>query len=59
MPSDWNLDNWSSEDGGSFTIQLGEQWIQWIIDKGGSATVTLTLTDGTDASATQTFTTGG
>ncbi|MCI8376720.1 MAG: hypothetical protein HFI29_15010 [Lachnospiraceae bacterium] len=59
LPSDWNLDNWSSEDGGSFTIQLGEQWIQWIIDKGGSATVTLTLTDGTDASATQTFTTGG
>lgn len=44
-PADWNVENWSAEEGGSFTIQLGEFWMNFIKENGGTAVVKLNLTD--------------
>ncbi len=44
-PAEWNTDNWDATNGGTFTVQLGEQWISYLISQGGTAEVTVTLKD--------------
>lgn len=50
-PVTWNVDDWSADNGGSFSIQLGELWMSFIAQKGGTANVTLKLTDGSSVTA--------
>lgn len=44
-PVTWGTDNWNAEDGGTFTIQLGEQWMNYLNQQGGTAKVIVTLAD--------------
>ncbi len=49
-PVEWNLDNYSATDGGSITAQLGNSWMDYLINEGGNITITLNLTDGSTES---------
>lgn len=40
-----NAENWSSENGGDYSVQLGQPWIDFIKSKGNTAIAKLTLTD--------------
>lgn len=44
-PVTWSNDEWSAENGGHFTVQLGDQWMSYLKGKGTTAKVTVTLTD--------------
>lgn len=49
-PVEWNLDNHSSADGGSYTCQLGDYWMETLRGFSGGKVV-VTLTDGSTISA--------
>lgn len=44
-PATWNTDNWTAADGGTFSVQLGDQWVTYLDEKGNNATVVVTLSD--------------
>ena len=48
-PVVWNSTQWSAENGGSMTGQLGEEWMNSL--KGGSGTLTVELTDNSHITA--------
>lgn len=52
----WNTDNWDSENGGSFTVQMSDAWIAFINDNGGKAKAIINYTDGSAESSEVTFT---
>lgn len=54
-PATWNTDSWSSENGGSFTVQMSDTWIDFINNNGGKAKAILSYTDGQAESAEITF----
>lgn len=49
-PVTWNSTQWSEANGGTLTAQLGDEWMNSL--KGGTVTVTVTLTDNTTISET-------
>ena len=49
----WGTDDWSSSDGGTLTFQLNQAWLDAL--SGKTATVKVKISDGSYASATQTF----
>lgn len=49
----WGTDDWSSSDGGTLTFQLNRAWLDAL--SGKTATVKVKISDGSFASATQTF----
>lgn len=44
-PVTWHTDDWDAAEGGDFSIQLGDQWVKYLKSAGGTAIVTVTLTD--------------
>lgn len=46
-PTTWGTDNWTAENGGTFTLQLSDQWVDYLIKQGGTAKVIVILADGT------------
>ena len=54
-PIDWNTDNWSVEEGGSITGQLGSEWMDWLIENGGNIKFTIKLSDNTTKECTVTL----
>lgn len=54
-PATWNIDSWSAEDGGNFTVQMSDTWIDFINSNGGKAKAILTYTNGQAESAEITF----
>lgn len=46
-PYEWNGDSWNETTGGDATMQLSEQWTNFLIEKGGDVQIELTLSDGT------------
>lgn len=55
----WNTDNWSSADGGNFTIQMSDRWIDFINSNGGKAKAIINYTGGSAESTEITFTPAG
>lgn len=49
----WGTDDWSSSDGGTLTFQLNQAWLDAL--SGKTVTVKVKISDGSYASATQTF----
>lgn len=47
-PATWNTDNWNSTDGGTFSVQLGDKWVDYLVSVGGDATVKVVLSDNTE-----------
>lgn len=43
----WENSNWNSEEGGDLTITMAKSWMDFIAEKAGNPTATLTLTDNT------------
>lgn len=54
-PATWNTDSWSSENGGSFAIQMSDTWIDFINNNGGKAKAIINYTGGQAESAEITF----
>lgn len=54
-PYTWNGDSWNETTGGNATMQLGDKWKSFLIEKGGSVQIKLTLTDGKVITATTTI----
>lgn len=54
-PVNWNTSNWTSENGGTITGQMGSEWMDWLVSEGGNITLTLNLSDNTTVSCTQTL----
>lgn len=54
-PYQWNGDDWNETTGGNATMQLSDQWKNFLIEKGGNVQIKLTLTDGTVIRATATI----
>lgn len=52
---DWHIENWSQENGGSFTIQMSNRWIDFINSNGGKAKAIINYTNGSAESAEITF----
>ena len=45
----WNTENWTTENGGTFTVQMPEGWVSYW--SGKEVTVTVSLTDGSNITA--------
>lgn len=54
-PYEWHGDDWDATTGGDATMQLSDQWKNFLIEKGGNVQIKLTLTDGTVIRATATI----
>lgn len=53
--AEWDTSNWSATDGGEFTIQLGDGWIDFINGKGGTARAIINYTGGSATTSTVNF----
>lgn len=56
-PVTWNLDEFSRENGGKITVTLSDTWKTYLNEHGGTAKVTVTLTDKTTKDVTVTMAT--
>lgn len=54
-PVELNTDNWSAENGGSITGQLGTVWMDYLKGESGTTKLSLTLTSGDTIEATATI----
>ncbi len=50
---EWNIENWSAANGGTFTVQMPAGWVSYW--SGKEVTVTVSLTDGSNISAKATI----
>ncbi len=55
--NEWDTSAFSHETGGNLTIRLGQGWINYLNETGGTVGLTLTLTDGSTKTASATLTT--
>ena len=53
----WDMDSYSEENGGNLGIQLGAAWLDYLRQAGGTADVTLTLSDNSTKTASVTLAT--